>query len=382
MSRPAPLRPGWILSAAGDVAVFTGPLIVAGALVLWAAHAGVLHEPLPAWAFAVLIVGVDVAHVYSTAFRVYLDPREMRRRPGLYLGVPMLCFAGGVALHASGPETFWRALAYLAVFHFVRQQWGWMAYARRQAGERGALDLRLDQVAIYNATLFPLLWWHANLPRAFHWFVDGDFVALPAVAGIVGHAVHWSIWALYLGRQVQRLAVGHGVNWAKLHVLATTWIAWYGGIVVLESDIAFTATNVLAHGVPYLAVVWRVERGRWQDGRGALARLFRPGAWPVFLGLLVAAGYGEEWLWDRAVWREHAALFPGTDLPVGGLALALLVPLLALPQATHYVLDGWIWRTREYGEVRRLFGTTAVADAAARVEPEDGPVGLPARVAE
>jgi hypothetical protein len=30
----------------------------------------------------------------------------------------------------------------------------------------------------------------------------------------------------------------------------------------------------------------------------------------------------------------------------GPEALALIVPLLALPQATHYVLDGWIWRAR------------------------------------
>jgi hypothetical protein len=28
------------------------------------------------------------------------------------------------------------------------------------------------------------------------------------------------------------------------------------------------------------------------------------------------------------------------------------VPLLALPQATHYVLDGWIWRTRNNEAVR------------------------------
>ena len=28
-------------------------------------------------------------------------------------------------------------------------------------------------------------------------------------------------------------------------------------------------------------------------------------------------------------------------------ALALLVPLLALPQATHYLLDGFIWRSKE-----------------------------------
>ena len=40
---------------------------------------------------------VDVAHVWSTAFVVYLDPAEWRRRPLLYGGVPIALFAGGVA---------------------------------------------------------------------------------------------------------------------------------------------------------------------------------------------------------------------------------------------------------------------------------------------
>ncbi len=59
------------------------------------------------------------------------------------------------------------------------------------------------------------------------------------------------------------------MNWAKLQIWVTTWVAWYGGIVLLNSDLAFTALNVLSHGVPYLAVVWAVEGRRWE---GELAR--------------------------------------------------------------------------------------------------------------
>jgi hypothetical protein len=54
----------------------------------------------------------------------------------------------------------------------------------------------------------------------------------------------------------------------------------------------------------------------------------------------------EEWGWDRLLWHERPALFPGADLAPGPEALALIVPLLALPQATHYILDGWIWKAR------------------------------------
>lgn len=34
----------------------------------------------------------------------------------------------------------------------------------------------------------------------------------------------------------------------------------------------------------------------------------------------------------------------------GRVLLALVVPLLALPQATHYLLDAWIWKVRPGNE--------------------------------
>jgi hypothetical protein len=352
--RPSALRPGWIVGPRADLLLFGGPLVVA-ALVAWFAwRAGALHTQLPLWGFALLIVGVDVAHVWSTAFRVYLDPEELRRRPGLYAGVPLACFGVGVAAHlVAGPAGFWRLLAYLAVFHFVRQQWGWVAYSRHRAGEPREVDRRFDQVAIYNVTLFPLLWWHTHLPRNFDWFVSGDFVSLPGGLAGVGQVVHWSINLLYLGHQVRRYRRGQGVNLAKLWLWFTTWAIWYGGIVLLDSDLVFTSANVLAHGVPYLAVVWGIQRDRWAGTSGAVARLFRPRAWWAYLLVLALVGYGEEWLWDRLVWHEHGALFHGPALTTGATLLSILVPLLATPQATHYVLDAWIWKTAGNREVSK-----------------------------
>jgi len=348
------LRPGWVLSRRADLVLFGAPVVVAALVALVSWRAGVLHTDLPPWGFALLIIGVDVAHVYSTAFRVYLDREELARRPGLYLGVPLACFGVGVAVHAlGGPEGFWRVLAYLAVFHFVRQQWGWVAYSRARAGEEPRTDRLLDQVAIYNVTLFPLLWWHTHLPRRFDWFVSGDFVALPEVLSVVGHVVHWSINVIYVAHQVRRARTGRGVNAAKLWVWATTWAIWYGGIVLLDSDLVFTTSNVLAHGLPYLAVVWSIQRDRWAGVRSAVGWFFRPRMAWAYLAVLALAGYGEEWLWDRLVWHEHAGLFAGSAPQLDGLLLSLLVPLLATPQATHYALDGWIWRRRGDPQLER-----------------------------
>ena len=132
----------------------------------------------------------------------------------------------------------------------------------------------------------------------------------------------------------------------KSLIVATTWLAWYVGIVVLNSDYAFTVTNVLIHGIPYLGLVWIYGRSRFRGSSAVVARAFRPRAWPLYLAPLVAVAWLEEWLWDRSLWHEQAQLFPGPELVPGPELLALIVPLLALPQATHYLLDAWIWKVR------------------------------------
>src|SRR5262249_13416040 len=123
----------------------------------------------------------------------------------------------------------------------------------------------------------------------------------------------------------------------------------YVGIKVFNSDYAFTVTNVLIHGVPYLALVCIYgQRQQATRGPGILREIFSRGP-ALFLGLLWAVAYLEELVWDRAVWQEHSWLF-GAPWEVGALQ-GILVPLLALPQLTHYLLDGFIWKRSKNPEV-------------------------------
>lgn len=327
--------------------MFGGSAVLAFALLLAGYRDGSLLGPAPPWLFLVSIVGVDVAHVWSTAFRVYLDPVERTRRAGLYLGIPLAAYVVGVLLYSLSSALFWRVLAYLAVVHFVRQQYGWVALYRKKMGNGSRLDRVLDDAAIYSATLYPLLYWHAHLPREFEWFIAGDFIpGLPAGAVRALFPVHVALTAAYVLRQAQLWLTERPISAGKNLIVATTWLTWYVGIVVLDSDYAFTVTNVLVHGIPYLAFVWVHGRARFAESADGIGRVFRPGAWPLYLMPLLLVAWGEEWLWDRLVWHDHATLFPGPELGPGPVALALLVPLLALPQATHYLLDAWIWRVR------------------------------------
>ena len=93
-------RSPWIVSARFDLAAFTLPCLLAlafGAIATWTGIAGPGGQA-PAWAWVLLVLGVDVAHVHGTTVRTYLDPFELRRRPALYAIAPTLGLLGGIAV--------------------------------------------------------------------------------------------------------------------------------------------------------------------------------------------------------------------------------------------------------------------------------------------
>jgi hypothetical protein len=367
----------WLFSRDLDLAVFALPAAIALAVVALAPALDLPAET-PDAAWIVLVLMVDVAHVWSTAFVTYLDPAELRRRPRLYAAVPLGGYAAGVALYAAGGAAlFWRVLAYLAVFHFIRQQYGWVALYRARAGERDRRGALLDGATIYAATLFPLIWWHAAPERAFAWFRPGDFATgLPAIVATLAALFYAALLAAYVARAVAAGLRGAPVSWGKHLVVATTAACWFTGIVLTNGDLAFTVTNVLIHGVPYAALVFvygravavadpvtaagpgarllgfaaqgidsararSPERGEAEGMDRARTRSWGRGAL-IFVATLWAVAYLEELLWDRAIWHDRPHLFGG-ELGLDD-AHTFLVPLLAVPQLTHYILDGFLWR--------------------------------------
>lgn len=334
----------WIATARFDLAFILGPPIAAVLLVL---SLPALRTPeVPLWGWIVFIVFIDVAHVWSSLYRTYLDPDEFRRRRPLYLAVPFLAWIAGAILHSFGPVVFWRALAYLAVFHFVRQQYGLVMVYRHRTGERSRTEACIDKIAIYAAMLYPLLFWHSDPSRRFVWFTEGDFLSFPSWTAAAGLLLYTGALLLFSVCQIRRAIAGSPLNWGKIGIVYSTAAIWTVGIVHCNSDFAFTITNVVAHGVPYFALVWLYGNRKWKHDRSWRGWIHRPAAAGGFVGLLLALAYLEEGLWDWGIWREHAAayggLLPPIDLP--DTLVNLLVPLLALPQATHYLLDAWIWK--------------------------------------
>src|SRR5215471_21864696 len=89
----------WLFSRDVDLLVFLGSAVVALLLIPLGMRAGVLYGDTPDWTWVPAVLLVDVAHVYATAFRVYLDREELARRKTLYGLVPVIGFAFGILLY-------------------------------------------------------------------------------------------------------------------------------------------------------------------------------------------------------------------------------------------------------------------------------------------
>lgn len=340
----------WIIEPLKDILYILSPPFLSLILVLIIPSVFQQTEEMPELFWLVLVVFIDVAHVYSTLYRTYFQRKNFTHSYPLLILVPLICYVLGVILYAMDGLLFWRILAYVAVFHFIRQQYGLMRLYLRM-DKPSKFSSITDSIAIYTATLYPLLYWHFSGNRNFNWFLENDFIPLENTTIIpIFQFIYFLIILLYIIKELYFFVSSKKINIPKNLLIIGTFLSWYFGIVYFNGDMAFTTLNVISHGIPYIALIWffekkkasvSIENSFWKTFfSGSLGFIF-------FLISIIIFAYFEEGLWDALVWQEHGSLFkPFHFIPQVNHSpiLTLLIPLLALPQATHYVLDGFIWR--------------------------------------
>lgn len=308
-------------------------------------------QEMPEYMWLFLVVFIDVAHVYSTIYRTYIDKELVYKYKNLFLGMPVLLFVLSVLLHSISTDLFWRCLAYMAVFHFVRQQYGiFKIYGRKDILSKSKQII--DVVTIYSATLLPVLFWHFSSDRSFNWFVKNDFVLLYSNDFIL-KIIKYLFWLMILVYGISELNYSVKTklfNIQKNLVLIGTAFSWYFGIIYFNNDIIFSLLNIICHGIPYMALVWiHGKRSSETSTKQFLKMLYGRFSLIFFLVPLLLLAYFEEDLWDTFVWKDHQEVFlfsSKIDLITTKSLLNIIVPLLTLPQLFHYVIDGYIWKIK------------------------------------
>lgn len=190
--------------------------------------------------------------------------------------------------------------------------------------------------------------------RNFNWFIENDFMHFSVEWLLqLSTVIYIMVVACYVLKEIYVVVKFREFNIPKFCVVAGTLVSWYFGIVYFNGDMAFTLLNVVSHGVPYMALVWLYGEKQYvkkNSGNRFLKMAFSQYGLVLFLGPIFLFAFIEEGLWDFAVWKEHRNVFFNLDLPRLDLShsvLSLIVPLLTLPQLTHYILDGFIWKIKQ-----------------------------------
>lgn len=347
------LKQPWLHTALADsIFILAPPFLCLLAVLLFPGFFQQTNNEVTVEAWVILVLLIDVGHVYSTLFRTYFDKETFAQNRRLFLYAPLCAFLLSVLLYSFGSLVFWRVLAYLAVFHFVRQQYGFMQlYSRREIKQ--PWERLIDKIMIYSATLFPILYWHLDGNRNFSWFLQGDFMVfkfpeiLPQLT-----SVYLGLCVLFVLKEIRFSVRNKQVNIPRNLVISGTALSWYLGIIHFNGDLTFTLFNVVSHGIPYLALVWFYgKRNQARTSVAAPSKLltftFSGAGILLFIGIISGLAFLEEGLWDAFVWQEHTGVFAAFWLlPAinNEVFLNFLIPVLALPQLTHYLLDGFIWK--------------------------------------
>ncbi len=328
------------------------PFLCLAIIALFPAAFSNTHE-MSVTGWVVMILLIDVGHVYTTLYRTYFDRKALRKQKTILFAIPFFSFVAGVIVYSIGSHFFWRLLAYIAVFHFIRQQYGFMRlYGRKEA--HNTFFSRLDTIVIYAATLYPIIYWHLKGPRNFNWFIENDFYFFQSPGFIsLFNWLYYILLLIYVISVCIHSVKNRYINIPKTLVILGTALSWYFGIIYFNGDMSFTLLNVVSHGIPYMALVWihgkkQLVQSQYQSR--FLGFIFGRYGILLFLLIIFSLAFIEESLWDISVWKEHRNIFARGWLPeihFNEQLLNFIVPLLALPQLTHYILDGFIWKIRK-----------------------------------
>ncbi|MFY8128856.1 MAG: hypothetical protein ACOVMM_10790 [Chitinophagaceae bacterium] len=304
--------------------------------------------------WVVLVLLIDVAHVYSTLYRTYFNKQMWQQSRTILYVIPMVAFLVSVLVYNLSSFWFWRIMAYVAVFHFIRQQYGFMRlYSRNEVQTK--LAIFIDKLVIYYATIYPIIFWHLSNDRSFSWFVEGDFVLFKSNFLLDTFTVlYFLTLVIYVAKTLIEVVKTKAINLPKQLIILGTLVSWYFGIVYFNGDLTFTLLNVVSHGVPYMALVWIYEKKQHNKNPSSIStinkKVFGKYGVMLFIAIIILLAYAEEAFWDILVWGENKRIFHFFNEPLFNPShqlLSFIVPLLALPQITHYIIDGFIWKVKK-----------------------------------
>lgn len=344
----------WIRSSKFDFWWFIAPLMFPPliAFIIPNDYLSQQQKDIFPWSWILIVLTIDVAHVYSTVYKTYFNPIAKAKHRLKLIALPILVWIIGALIYSQSARFFWSVVAYFAVYHFVRQQYGFFRlYSIKSIATQ--FQKRVLNCCIYTVMVIPILIWHVRGQRNFNWMTEGDFFYFPSsTLEPVLQILFIAIVCFYCLLEIRLKKVNKVLNIPRILLTLSTAFSYYVAIVVTNNDFLFSLINVIGHGIPYMALVWWSEKKSLNETSPSLLKMvLSKWGFILFYLIIFAMAYFEEALWDALVFREKPLPFGWTYQFLSeikdSIVLIIVVPLLIMPQIVHYILDGYIWKNKQ-----------------------------------
>ncbi len=275
--------------------------------------------------YGILAMGIiDSGHVYTTIWRTWLHPEEVKSRAGYWFFPLLFCAVFTMWFYLEIPY-LWAFVVYATFYHHARQVYGFSKWYQK-------LNRRNDKFSdyvIYFLALFPLIIYHFRPEAIGNYYTENDlflypwnelrdvllFIYFAAVFGWIFREM--KLWQSGI-RETNRIfsIACPGIIYAYCFLVGTT-----------ITQILFPL--LFLHGVAYFGVMGQSLRRTQKRFNGKYLAIL------TVLVTAVVFGLSEAWFEENIVPR---------GLGDNAWLSALVVGISLTPLFCHYAFDAIIWR--------------------------------------
>jgi hypothetical protein len=331
LSYPFKIKDTYIFSPLTDLIVFISPVVI-GAIVILICSESPLRSYFSGFEhwinynrfFSIYSVVVDIPHLYSTFFRAYSSPDIMKNWSNLVIIGPVIIFLLLIGFNQY-PDQILLVMTYCAIFHGIRQQYGWLVYSTKRDEDKNKLDQILDGIVIYAITLPIVIWYHCH-----HWgegWIGLGGKLIPIYNPLIGEIalLFQSFFiTIYLIRQIYVFFVKKTFNLTKFVVVASTWVGWHFFLYWINPPYCGIGPAIL-HTLPYLYLFFFVFSKTKKEVSKKLN--LQVAVYLAFICLALITNIA------------------GSNSHRFNKFSILITAILGTLPFSHYLLDAYIWKT-------------------------------------
>jgi hypothetical protein len=320
---------GWIFGKKQDLALFTGPVLLALIMNLFSSGISEFSEMI----FLFSSIFLVWSHTYSSFWHAYGYQATRRQNLNWLIVVPLFHLTLNSALfYFWGGSLLFVFASHFTAYHFIKQQQAWFHISAAGGKRRIAKGINKNAIVAVTAGLFM-----ASLCQSHHrgWYLDGDLVELPdffylpILTWVSLSVAAYAIFHLWAWKK------DGGTNWASHHIFIVSGLCWWlMRLGKMDIGSGFLVTS--HHGLPYLFLGYQYIR----KGNLKITQSYHALPIMIFLATIIL---------------NVMQMYGGPFFIDSVLAKNLNIILFQTVSTVHFTFDMFIWsRTHNPGWTRAL----------------------------